>query len=66
MVPMHAGDQSEYDYIIWGSWPDGEAMYKEWGSYANDYEDWTGNQDEDSSSSSAGQCFSKLQCSIMQ
>ena len=60
MVPMHAGDQSDYDYIIWGSWPDGESMYKEWGSYANDYEDWTGNQDEDSSASSAGKCFHQV------
>ena len=36
MTPMHAGDTSDYDYILWGSWPDGEAMYEEWGSFAND------------------------------
>ena len=37
LTPMHAGDTSEYDYIVWGTWPDGAAMYEEWGSYANNY-----------------------------
>ena len=32
LVPIHAG-QNDYDYILWGSWPDGKAMYQEWGSY---------------------------------
>ena len=34
---MHAGE-TDYDYITWGTWPDGEAMYKEWGSFANSYD----------------------------
>ena len=34
---MHAGE-FEYDYVLWGSWPDGQSMYEEWGSYLNDYE----------------------------
>jgi hypothetical protein len=45
LTPMHAGDSSDYDYIIWGSWPDGEAMYEEWGSFANNYGGWSGNED---------------------
>jgi len=40
MRPMHAGDTSGYDYIIWGQWPTGEQMYKEWGSFVNDYRTW--------------------------
>jgi len=40
MRPMHAGDASGYDYIIWGQWPTGEQMYKEWGSYVNDFPAW--------------------------
>ena len=38
LVPIHAGE-TEYDYILWGSWPDGQAMYDEWGSYLNDYDE---------------------------
>ena len=34
---MHAGE-FQYDYVLWGSWPDGQSMYEEWGSYLNDYE----------------------------
>ena len=37
LAPMHAGE-FEYDYVLWGSWPDGQSMYEEWGSYLNDYE----------------------------
>ena len=37
LTPMHAGDV-DYDYITWGTWPDGKAMYDEWGSFANNYE----------------------------
>ena len=37
LLPMHAGE-TDYDYITWGTWPDGEAMYKEWGSFANSYD----------------------------
>jgi hypothetical protein len=37
MTPMHAGD-AEYDYITWGTWPNGKAMYDEWGSFAKNYE----------------------------
>jgi len=37
LAPMHAGE-FQYDYVLWGSWPDGQSMYEEWGSYLNDYE----------------------------
>ena len=37
MTPMHAGE-ADYDYITWGTWPNGKAMYDEWGSFANNYE----------------------------
>ena len=36
MTPMHAGDV-EYDYITWGMWPNGKAMYDERGSFANNF-----------------------------
>ena len=37
MTPMHAGE-ADYDYITWGTWPNGKAMYDEWGSFAKNYE----------------------------
>ena len=37
LTPMHAGVNNPYDYVIWGQWPNGQAMYNEWGSYTNDY-----------------------------
>ena len=37
MTPMHAGE-ADYDYITWGTWPNGKAMYDEWGSFANNFE----------------------------
>ena len=37
LLPMHAGE-TDYDYITWGTWPDGKAMYEEWGSFANNYD----------------------------
>ena len=46
LVPIHAG-QNDYDYILWGSWPDGKAMYQEWGSYLNDYDESFAATDED-------------------
>ena len=57
LTPMHAGDSSDYDYIIWGSWPDGEAMYEEWGSFANNYGGWSGNED---SGTPAGTCHRSI------
>ena len=59
LVPIHAG-QHDYDYILWGSWPDGKAMYQEWGSYLNDYDDSFTTMDEDSSSESASECKSRV------
>ena len=37
LTPMHAGE-TDYDYITWGTWPDGKAMYEEWGSFANNFD----------------------------
>ena len=59
LVPIHAGQQ-DYDYILWGSWPDGKAMYQEWGSYLNDYDESFTTMDEDSSSESASECKSRV------
>tara|TARA_B000000609_G_C24122734_1_gene320541 strand:+ start:296 stop:1066 length:771 start_codon:yes stop_codon:yes gene_type:complete len=59
LVPIHAG-QHDYDYILWGSWPDGKAMYQEWGSYLNDYDESFTTMDEDSSSESASECKSRV------
>ena len=59
LVPIHAG-QVDYDYILWGSWPDGKAMYDEWGSYLNDYDESFTTMDEDSSSESASECKSRI------
>ena len=53
LTPMHAGDTSDYDYILWGSWPDGQAMYDEWGSFANNYGGWEGGSEVDGA---AGTC----------
>ena len=33
-------NDSEYDYVMWGNWPNGEMQYKEWGAYMNDYPAW--------------------------
>ena len=57
LTPMHAGDSSDYDYILWGSWPDGEAMYEEWGSFANNYGGWAGGDD---SGTPAGTCHRSI------
>jgi hypothetical protein len=35
-TPVLAG-QTDHDYVLWGTWPDGEEMYREYGSYLNDY-----------------------------
>ena len=35
-VPVIAGN-TEHDYVLWGTWPNGEEMYKEYGAYLNDY-----------------------------
>ena len=58
LVPIHAGE-TKYDYILWGSWPDGQAMYDEWGSYLNDYDESFAATDNDSSES-AGECNARV------
>ena len=58
LVPIHAGE-TKYDYILWGSWPDGQAMYDEWGSYLNDYDESFAATDSDSSES-AGECNARV------
>jgi hypothetical protein len=55
LLPMHAGE-TDYDYITWGTWPDGEAMYEEWGSFANNYD---GAADE-VTGGSAGTCRNSI------
>jgi len=37
---------TDYDYVIWGQWPDGQSMYNEWGSYTNEFWAWMAEQDE--------------------
>ena len=54
IVPIHAGD-TDYDYMLMGSWPDGKSMYEEWGSYLNDYGD--GSSDV---SMPAGECTARV------
>lgn len=56
MTPMHSGDTSGYDYILWGTWPDGQAMYDEWGSYANDYKAWLDENSDGSAVEPASTC----------
>ena len=46
LTPMHAGVNNSYDYVIWGQWPSGQAMYNEWGSFTNDYWKWMSEQEE--------------------
>ena len=46
LTPMHAGVSNDYDYVIWGQWPDGQSMYNEWGSYTNEFWAWMAEQDE--------------------
>lgn len=60
LTPMHAGDASDYDYIIWGTWPDGKAMYDEWGSYANDYGGWAFNSADGTANTQAGTCHRSI------
>jgi len=59
LVPMHAGE-TKYDYILWGTWPDGQAMYEEWGSYLNDFDESFISIDEDDGQESAGKCYSRI------
>ena len=54
LTPMHAGVNNPYDYVIWGQWPSGQAMYNEWGSFTNDYWKWMSEQEE--SMEPAGTC----------
>jgi hypothetical protein len=35
--PVLAG-KTDHDYVLWGTWPNGEEMYKEYGAYLNDYD----------------------------
>ena len=37
LTPVIAGE-TDYDFILWGSWPNGEEMYREYGAYLNDYD----------------------------
>lgn len=60
MTPMHAGDTSDYDYILWGTWPDGEAMYEEWGSYANGYGGWSASNSAETPDGEAGSCHRSI------
>lgn len=60
LTPMHAGDTSSYDYILWGTWPDGKAMYEEWGSYANDYGGWAFSNSDEEGPSPAGSCHRSI------
>lgn len=39
LMPIWDND-AEYDYVMWGNWPNGEMQYKEWGAYMNDYPAW--------------------------
>jgi len=36
LTPILAGE-TDYDFVLWGTWPNGEEMYKEYGAYINDY-----------------------------
>ena len=56
MMPMHAGDTSGFDYILWGTWPDGAAMYEEWGSFANGYGGWVEENSDGSSGGAVSDC----------
>ncbi len=47
-------NDSEYDYVMWGNWPNGEMQYKEWGAYMNDYPAWVA--ENDLPAQSAGDC----------
>ena len=47
-------NDSEYDYVMWGNWPNGEMQYKEWGAYMNDYPAWA--SENDVPAQSAGDC----------
>lgn len=46
LTPIHAGDTSAYDYLLWGQWPSGQAMYEEWGNYTNEFWRWMAEQEE--------------------
>ena len=37
-TPVIAGPTSDHDYVLWGTWPNGEEMYKEYGAFLNDYD----------------------------
>ena len=47
-------NDSEYDYVMWGNWPNGEMQYKEWGAYMNDYPAWAA--ENDVPAQTAGEC----------
>ena len=36
-TPVIAGVTSDHDYVLWGTWPNGEEMYKEYGAFLNEY-----------------------------
>ena len=47
-------NNAEYDYVMWGNWPDGMEQYKEWGAYMNDYPQWA--SDNGIPAQTAGKC----------
>lgn len=60
LTPMHAGVTADYDYILWGTWPDGAAMYEEWGSFVNDYGGWAAGNSSSTPAEEAGTCHRSL------
>lgn len=46
-------NNAEFDYVMWGNWPDGQEQYKEWGAYLNDYPEWA---KDNGPATSAGTC----------
>ena len=36
LTPILAGE-TDYDFVLWGTWPNGQEMYKEYGAFINDY-----------------------------
>ena len=60
LTPMHAGVTDDYDYILWGTWPDGAAMYEEWGSFVNGYGGWAVGNSGTAPSEEAGSCHRSI------
>ena len=60
LTPMHAGVTDDYDYILWGTWPGGAAMYEEWGSFVNGYGGWAVGNSGTAPSEEAGSCHRSI------